>query len=74
MDPEESRRLQETENDLDVIYDKQVRKLYQYMVVEGEKAFEKGNPMHRFLKTDLFERLIVHFEETEEYENCAYVV
>jgi hypothetical protein len=54
MDPEESRRLQETENDLDVIYDKQVRKLYQYMVVEGEKAFEKGNPMHRFLKTDLF--------------------
>jgi hypothetical protein len=74
MDPEELDKLQEIEKDLDLMYDKQARKLYQYMVIEGEKAFEKGNPMHKFLKTDLFERLIAHFEETEEYEKCAYVV
>ena len=74
MDPEELKRLQLIERDSDLIYDKQARKLYDYMVIEGEKAFEKGKPMHKFLKTDLFERLIAHFEETEEYEKCAYVV
>lgn len=74
MDPEELKRLQLIEKDSDLIYDKQARKLYDYMVIDKEKAFEKGKPMHKFLKTDLFERLIAHFEETEEYEKCAYVV
>lgn len=74
MDPEEIKKLQEIEEDLDKMYDKQSRKLYDYMFIEGERAFEKGNPLNKFLGTDLFERLISHFEGTEEYEKCAYIV
>jgi len=74
MEPEEIKKLQEIEEDLDKMYDKQARKLYDYMLVEGEEAFSEGKPLNRFLGTDLFERLIAHFETTEEYEKCSYMV
>ena len=70
MEPEEINRLEKLESDIDRMYDAQTRKLYDYMLLEGEKAFEEGNPLNKFLGTDLFERLISHFESTEEYEKC----
>lgn len=74
MEPDEIKRLEKFENEIDRMYDAQTRKLYDYMLVEGESAFNKGNPLHKFLKTDLFDRLIAHFETTEEYEKCAYLL
>jgi uncharacterized protein Yka (UPF0111/DUF47 family) len=74
MEPEELRKLQKIESDIDKMYDAQTRKLFDYMLLEGEKAFEEGNPLNKFLGTDLFERLISHFESTEEYEKCAYIL
>jgi len=61
MEPEEINRLEKLESDIDRMYDAQTRKLYDYMLLEGEKAFEEGNPLNKFLGTDLFERLISHF-------------
>ena len=40
----------------------------------GEKAFEEGSPLYKFRESDLFERLIKHFEDLEEYEKCAFLV
>jgi len=74
MEPEEINRLEKLESDIDRMYDAQTRKLYDYMLLEGEKACEEGNPLNKFLGTDLFERLISHFESTEEYEKCDYVL
>jgi hypothetical protein len=74
MEPSELNRLQKLENDIDRMYDAQTRKLYEYMLSEGEKAFDEGSPLNKFLGTDLFERLITHFESTEEYEKCDYIL
>jgi hypothetical protein len=74
MEPEELKRWQQQERDLDKMYDYNARKLYDYALVEGPDAFQIDRPLHRFLRTDLLERLIAHFEETEEYEKCAYIV
>lgn len=74
MDPKEIKNLQEFEDQIDKIYDSQTRKLYDYMVLEGENAFKADGPLNKFIGTDLFERLVSHFEETEEYEKCAYLM
>jgi len=74
MDPEELKKLQKLEDRIDQMHDTQTRKLYNYMVIEGEKAFNEGNPLNKFLGTDLFETLIAHFESTEEYEKCAFLL
>jgi hypothetical protein len=74
MEPEEIKKHMNFEEEIDKMYDEQSRKLYSYIEVEGEKAFQKEGPLYKFLKTDLFERLISHFESTEEYEKCAYIL
>jgi len=74
MEPEEIKRLEKFEEQIDRMFDVQSRKLYDYMLVEGAEAFKEGNPLNKFLKTDLFERLIAHFESTEEYERCAFLL
>jgi hypothetical protein len=74
MDPEEIERLQNFEKEIDQMYDSQTRKLYNYMAIEGAEAFKPGKPLNKFLSSDLFERMISHFESTEEYEKCAYVL
>ena len=45
-----------------------------YINMWVKKAFEKESPLYKFLESDLFERLISHFEYTEEYEKCAYIL
>lgn len=74
MEPEEIERLQNFEKEVDKMYDEQTRKLYNYMAIEGPEAFKPGKPLNKFLSSDLFERLISHFEATEEYEKCAIVL
>jgi len=74
MDPEEIKKHLNFEEEIDRMYDEQSRKLYSYMEREGEKAFVKESPLYKFINTDLFERLISHFESTEEYEKCAFVL
>lgn len=74
MEPEEIKKHLNFEEEIDKMYDEQSRKLYSYMEREGEKAFDKESPLYKFINTDLFERLISHFEETEEYEKCAFVL
>ena len=74
MEPEEIKKHLNFEEEIDKMYDEQSRKLYSYIEAGGEKAFEKESPLYKFLKTDLFERLISHFESTEEYEKCAYIL
>ena len=74
MEPEEIKKHLNFEEEIDKMYDEQSRKLYSYMEREGEKAFKKESPLYIFINTDLFERLITHFESTEEYEKCAYVL
>lgn len=71
MEPEEIKKYQNIEEEIDKLYDAQSRKLYNYIAIEGEKAFEEKSRLHKYLETDLFERLISHFETTEEYEKCA---
>ena len=74
MEPEEINKHLNFEEEIDKMYDQQSRKLYSYIEREGEKAFEKESPLYKFLESDLFERLISHFEYTEEYEKCAYIL
>ncbi len=74
MDMDNIKKLQDLENHIDELYDEQSRKLYNYIESMGEKAFEEGSPLHKFRDSDLFERLITHFEELEEYEKCAFLV
>lgn len=74
MEPEEIKKMQEIEKEVDQLFDSKSRKLYNYMAIEGTKAFKEGGPLNKFLGTDLFEKLISHFESTEEYEKCAYVL
>lgn len=68
------KKLQDLENQIDELYDEQSRKLYNYIETMGEKAFEEGSPLYKFRDSDLFERLITHFEGLEEYEKCAFLV
>ena len=74
MEPEEIERLQNFEKEVDKMYDAQTRKLYNYMSIEGSEAFKPGKPLYKFLSSDLFSKMIEHFELTEEYEKCAYVL
>jgi len=74
MEPEEINKHLNFEKEIDKMYDAQSRKLYSYIESEGDKAFAKESPLHKFIDTDLFERLISHFESTEEYEKCAYIL
>jgi hypothetical protein len=74
MDMDNIKKLQELENHIDELYDEQSRKLYNYIENMGEKAFEEGSPLYKFRDSDLFERLISHFESLEEYEKCAFLV
>jgi hypothetical protein len=74
MDMDNIKKLQDLEDQIDELYDEQSRKLYNYIETMGEKAFEEGSPLYKFRDSDLFERLIKHFEELEEYEKCAFLV
>jgi len=74
MEPEEIKRLETLEREIDQMFDIHTRKLYDYILVEGPEAFKEGNSLNKFLNTDLFERMIAHFEETEEYEKCAFIL
>jgi hypothetical protein len=73
MEPEERKRGQMTDEELDKLYDKKVRKLYHHIFIYERYAFERGEPLHRFLGTCLMEKLINHFEEKEEYEKCKFL-
>lgn len=74
MDTDNIKKLQDLENHIDELYDEQSRKLYDYIENMGAKAFDKGYPLHKFCDSDLFERLIAHFESLEEFEKCAFLV
>ena len=74
MNMENMKKLQDLEDQIDELYDEQSRKLYNYIETMGEKAFEEGSPLYKFRESDLFERLIKHFEDLEEYEKCAFLV
>jgi hypothetical protein len=34
----------------------------------------EGQPLYKFRDTDLFDKLITHFEANEEYEKCAFIL
>ena len=68
MDMENMKKLQDLEDQIDELYDEQSRKLYNYIETMG------GSPLYKFRESDLFERLIKHFEDLEEYEKCAFLV
>jgi len=74
MEPEEIIKLSKLEDEIDQLYDAQIRKIYGYMFIEGESVFEEGKPLNRFVKSDLLERIVKHFESTEEYEKCAFTL
>lgn len=74
MESEDRKRLQEIESSIEKLYDEQSRKLYDYIVQMGEEAFMEGQPLYKFRNTDLFNKLITHFEALEEYEKCAFVL
>jgi DnaJ-class molecular chaperone len=74
MDSEDRKRLDEIEKSIEKLYDEQSRKLYDYIVEMGDEAFNEGKPLYKFRNTDLFEKLIAHFESTEEYEKCAFIL
>lgn len=74
MEPEELYKTSKIEDDIDRLYDARIRKIYDYILLEGESAFEEGRRLNKFLGSDLFEKLISHFESTEEYEKCGYIL
>ena len=74
MDTEDRKRLEEIENSIEKLYDEQSRKLFDYIVQMGEEAFMEGQPLYKFRDTDLFDKLIIHFEANEEYEKCAFIL
>jgi len=74
MDSEDRKRLEEIESSIEKLYDEQSRKLYDYIVEMGEEAFMPGKPLYKFRDTDLFDKLIAHFEASEEYEKCAFIL
>jgi hypothetical protein len=74
MNIEDRKRLEEIENSIEKLYDEQSRKLYSYIVEMGDQAFMAGNPLYNFRESDLFEKLIAHFESIEEYEKCAFLL
>jgi len=74
MNIEDRKRLAEIEDSIEKLYDEQSRKLYNYIVEMGDQAFMAGNPLYNFRDSDLFEKLISHFESTEEYEKCAFLL
>ena len=74
MEPEELKRINEIEEEIDKAYDQDSRRLYDFIRARGVEAFKENGKLHSFIKTDLFDKLIRHFEEKEEYERCAYLL
>ena len=74
MEPEEMKRINELEEEIDKAYDQDSRRLYDFIRAKGADAFKEDGKLHSFIKSDLFEKLIQHFEEKEEYERCAYLL
>lgn len=74
MEPEELKRINEIEDEIDKAYDQDSRRLYDFIRAKGVEAFKSEGKLHSFIKSDLFEKLIQHFEEKEEYERCAYLM
>ena len=74
MEPEEIKRINEIEEEIDKAYDQDSRRLYDFIRAKGAEAFKREGKLNSFINTDLFDKLIKHFEDKEEYERCAYLV
>jgi hypothetical protein len=74
MEPEEIKRINEFEEEIDRAYDQDSRRLYDFIRAKGIEAFREEGKLRNFVKSDLFEKLIEHFESKEEYERCAYLL
>ena len=74
MEPEEIKRINEFEEEIDRAYDQDSRRLYDFIRAKGIEAFKEEGKLRNFVKSDLFEKLIEHFESKEEYERCAYLL
>jgi len=46
-------------------------RLYTYISKEGSNSFREGGALYKWRDGILLEKMINHFEETEEYEKCG---
>jgi hypothetical protein len=56
---------------IDEEHDKASRKLFTYIEQAGEEIYSKKSPLNKFIKKEIFQKMIDHFLLTEEYEKCA---
>lgn len=52
-------------------YRSSCERIYSHISKEGVKSFKEGGPLYKYGDGKLVEKLIQHFESTEEYEKCG---
>mgnify|MGYP001193189445 FL=1 len=55
-------------------YKSSCERIYAHISKEGAKSFKEGGPLYKYRDGKLAEKLIKHFESTEEYEKCGVLV
>lgn len=57
--------------EVDAVYDRMARSMFNSWVALDESNFRPGSDMCRACELGVFELLFEHFEEQEDYEICA---
>lgn len=52
-------------------YNDSCNRIYNHISKSGIESFRPGGPLHKYKDGELLEKMIRHFERTEEYEKCA---